>query len=119
MHISDYFCLIQHIFISGNLAATAATLNVDKQSIKNHEPRSVSGTQATLKHQQNVIKLQQVSRLNELEDLIICYRNYDTIMYYILLIYIYVYFINEATTTTTSHTKAAATPTTTTAPEDN
>ena len=102
------------------MAATAATLNVDKQSIKNHEPRSVSGTQATLKHQQNVIKLQQVSRLNELEDLIICYRNYyDTIMYYILLIYIYVYFINEATTTTTSHTKAAATPTTTTAPEDN
>jgi len=45
-----------------DLAATAATQNVEKINSQNQEDSSISGTKATLKHQQGVLKLQQLQQ---------------------------------------------------------
>ena len=48
--------------ISANVAATAATQSVERPILptSDQRARSFSDTKATLKHQQNVLKLQQV-----------------------------------------------------------
>ena len=55
------FVLIRKlILIVVNFGGTAATQNVANKDGQKHDARGILGTEATLRHQQNVIKLQQV-----------------------------------------------------------